>query len=191
MKLLLASSSPYRRQLLGRFGQPFECCAPNINEERQPHEDPVNLAERLSIAKAQAVAPHYPEHLIIGSDQTAVCGDVLYAKPGNLASATRQLAELSGKTALFHSGVCVLNSSTRTVSSAVVTTTVTFRTLREDTIKRYLEREQTLDCAGSFKAEGLGIALFDSICSEDPSALLGLPLIRLRELLEASGYPLI
>ncbi|MEH6542783.1 MAG: nucleoside triphosphate pyrophosphatase [Porticoccaceae bacterium] len=192
MKLTLASSSPYRRQLLERFGLAFEHCAPNVDEQANPGEDPAHLAERLSIAKAQAIHTQLqsgsdPLHLIIGSDQTAVCNGRLYGKPGNAKSAAQQLTSLSGNTVVFHTGVCVLNRATQTQLSAVVSTTVIFRALDTSSITRYLEREQPFDCAGSFKAEGLGIALFEAIHSDDPTALTGLPLIRLRQLLEQSG----
>ncbi|MEH6637952.1 MAG: nucleoside triphosphate pyrophosphatase [Porticoccaceae bacterium] len=192
MKLTLASSSPYRRQLLERFGLAFEHCAPNVDEQANPGEDPAHLAERLSIAKAQAIHTQLqsgsdPLHLIIGSDQTAACNGRLYGKPGNAKSAAQQLTNLSGNTVVFHTGVCVLNRATQTQLSAVVSTTVIFRTLDTSSITRYLEREQPFDCAGSFKAEGLGIALFEAIHSDDPTALTGLPLIRLRQLLEQSG----
>lgn len=191
MKLLLASSSPYRKQLLERFRLPFECAAPEIDETSLPDEDAAELAERLSVEKAQVLASRFPRHLIIGSDQTAICGEKIYTKPGDLNSAERQLEELSGKTVLFHSGLCVLNSVSQEISSAVVTTSVRFRVLDKTTTRRYLEREKPFDCVGSFKAEGLGIALFDSIHSDDPTALMGLPLIRLSHLLELAGLPVI
>lgn len=196
MKLTLASSSPYRRQLLERFGLAFEHCAPNVDEHPNPGEDPAHLAERLSITKARAIHSQVPPdhdslHLIIGSDQTAACNGQLYGKPGNAESATQQLTSLSGNTAVFYTGVCVLNRASQTQLSAVVSTTVIFRTLDTSSITRYLEREQPFDCAGSFKAEGLGIALFEAIHSDDPTALTGLPLIRLRQLLEQSGCQII
>ena len=196
MNLILASSSPYRRQLLERFGLPFEHYAPDVDEQAKPGENPLQLAERLSLAKALAVQSQLsrkqtPHHWIIGSDQTAACEGQLYGKPGDFDSALKQLSALSGKTALFHTGVCVLNSATQTQLSAVVSTRVVFRSLENDTIIRYLEREQPFDCAGSFKAEGLGITLFDAIHSDDPTALTGLPLIRLRQLLEQSGCQVI
>lgn len=191
MKLVLASSSPYRRQLLERLELAFEHSAPNIDERPKPDENPAQTAERLAINKARALASRYPEHLIIGSDQTAVCDNRLYGKPGNAETAITQLTSLSGNTAVFHTGVCVLNSATNTVLSAVVSTTVVFRPLEPGTINHYIEREKPFDCAGSFKAEGLGIALFDAIHSDDPTALTGLPLIRLRQLLEQSGCQVI
>ena len=188
MKLLLASSSPYRRELLSRLHVPFDWQAPEVDEQPLQGEKPEQLALRLSSSKAHALAERYREHLIIGSDQVASCRGQSINKPGNYAKAFKQLQALSGQRVHFYTGLCVLDSRSGRSSADTVTTEVVFRPLSNGDIERYLKCEQPYDCAGSFKAEGLGIALFDAISSVDNTAIIGLPLIRLRQMLEEFNY---
>jgi septum formation protein len=188
-RLVLASGSRYRRALLERLGLTFEVFSPEIDEAPLSGESPAQTALRLSVLKAKAAA-HRGE-LIIGSDQVAASGDRRYGKPGNHDNAARQLRELSGKTVDFHTAVSLLVSSTNQVQSRVVPCRVTFRTLDERRIQTYLEREKPYDCSAAAKAEGLGIALIARIDTEDPSALIGLPLIALSEMLERAGLPVV
>lgn len=190
-QLLLASSSPYRRELLARTGAEFAWCAPAVDETPQPGEAAATLVRRLAATKARAVADNHPDHLIIGADQVADCAGRIVTKPGSLAAARAQLALLAGQSLTFFSGLCVHHPATARTATAVVTTEVVFRRLATEEIDRYLAREPAFDCAGSFKAEGLGILLFDAITSDDPTALIGLPLIRLRQLLAEFGHPLL
>jgi len=185
--LVLASTSPYRRALLERLGVPFSVANPEIPEERLPGEEPEAMAGRLAEAKARAVANRYPDSLIIGSDQVAVCEREILRKPLTHANAVRQLRSLSGREALFHTAVCVHRAQTGASRGRVVPCRVTFRTLDDAAIENYLAKEQPYDCAGSAKSEGLGIALIAKIQSEDPSALIGLPLIALVDLLREQG----
>jgi septum formation protein len=191
MKVVLASTSPYRRELFARFGLPFSQLAPGVDECPLAGEPPSALAARLSEAKARALVQHCPDALIIGSDQTAVCGSLTLGKPGDFTTACAQLRHLSGQTAQFYTAVTVLNATSGKAASRTVITEVVFRTLTSAEIERYLEREQPYDCAGSFKAEGLGIALFKALRSDDPTALVGLPLIELRALLAEFGVDVI
>lgn len=186
-ELVLASSSPYRAQLLHRLGVPFESAAPNIDETAGPQERPAELVERLARQKAAAVAGQHPQALIIGSDQVAECGGRILGKPGTAERARAQLAELSGQTVTFHTGLCLLDAATATEQSAVVPVTVHFRTLTAAQIADYVARERPLDCAGAFKSEGLGIALFEALEGSDPNALVGLPLIALCTMLSRAG----
>ncbi|MCW8108710.1 Maf family nucleotide pyrophosphatase [Alteromonas ponticola] len=185
--LILASSSPYRRQQLTSLGLQVESVAPKIDESVLSAEHPQILAERLAQAKAQKIAQQYPDAVIIGSDQTACVNvddkSVILGKPGNIEKATLQLLQCQGKTVTFFSAVCVQHA--RNAKSIVRTeiTEVTFRPLHEADIVAYLESEQPYDCAGSFKAEGKGILLFERLSSRDPNALIGMPLILLREIL--------
>lgn len=191
MEIVLASTSPYRRELFARFGLPFSQLAPGVDECPQAGESASALAARLSEAKAWALAQRCPDALIIGSDQTAVCGNLTLGKPGDFATACAQLRRLSGQTVHFYTAVTVLNAANGKSASRTVITEVVFRTLSPAEIDRYLEREQPYDCAGSFKAEGLGIALFEALRSDDPTALVGLPLIELRALLAEFGVDVI
>jgi septum formation protein len=191
MKIVLASTSPYRRELFARFGLPFSQLAPGVDECPLAGEPPSALAARLSEAKARALIQRCPDALIIGSDQTAVCGNLTLGKPGDFATACDQLQRLSGQTAQFYTAVTVLNAANGKAASRTVITEVVFRTLSPAEIDRYLEREQPYDCAGSFKAEGLGIALFEALRSDDPTALVGLPLIALCALLAEFGVHVI
>ncbi|WP_126445522.1 Maf family protein [Sulfuricystis multivorans] len=189
-RLVLASTSPYRRELLGRLHLPFETCSPETDETPLPGEAPAATAQRLSLAKAQAVVERYPDALIIGSDQVAYCGDQRFGKPGSRDNARRQLRELSGKTAIFHTGLCLLNSASGRHHLRGVATEVRFRELSDAEIERYLDKEDALNCSGSARAEGLGISLLEWMKSDDPTALIGLPLIALCEMLRAEGLEL-
>lgn len=185
--LVLASTSPYRRALLERLGVPFTVASPGIAETRRPREAPEEMASRLAEAKARAVADRFPGSLIIGSDQVAVCRDEILDKPGTHANAARQLRALSGREALFHTAVCVYKTPAGRTLVRVVPCSVTFRRLDDAIIESYLRKEQPYDCAGSAKSEGLGIALISRMESEDPTALIGLPLIALVDLLREQG----
>ncbi|WP_083650999.1 Maf family protein [Azonexus hydrophilus] len=185
--LILASTSPYRRELLGRLGLPFSVANPQTDESALPGEAPDALALRLSEAKARAVAGDHPDALIIGSDQVATVDGKIYGKPGTHERAVAQLRELSGKTVNFFTGLCLHN--TRTGESLVrgVSTLVTFRQLSDAEIENYLRREPAYNCAGSAKSEGLGIALLAAMQGDDPNALVGLPLIALCDMLRQQG----
>lgn len=189
-KLVLASTSPYRRELLARFGVPFDAVAPGIEEIRRPGEAPLAMVARLAREKAAGVASRLQAGLVIGSDQCAVLGDAVLGKPGNTAAAVEQLAAASGRTVHFLTAVCVHDAASGQVREALDETIVTFRVLDGALIRRYVEREMPLDCAGSFKSEGLGITLFERIENNDPSALMGLPLIALARLLRDAGLQL-
>jgi septum formation protein len=187
-RLVLASSSRYRKQLLERLGLPFEVFSPNmVDETPLPNESPDQTALRLSWWKAQAGVVNFPDSIIIGCDQVASCRGRRYDKPGSHENAMRQLRELSGKTADFHTAVTVLDTKKNKHGSRVVLCRVVFRPLDEGRIQAYLEREKPYDCAGAAKSEGLGIALISRIETEDPTSLIGLPLIALTELLERAG----
>ena len=189
--IVLASGSRYRRSLLERLGLRFEWAAPDVDESEIPGESTSETALRLAILKARTVARRYPKAVVIGSDQVASCDGVRIGKPGNHANAVKQLEFMSGKSALFETALAVLVAATDEVRSRVVPCRVSFRPLTRTTIEAYLEREQPYDCAGSAKAEGLGIALIARIETDDPTALIGLPLIALTELLSAAGIPVI
>jgi len=187
LPLVLASSSPYRRELLTRLRLPFTWSAPQIDETPQPNEDADALVRRLSLEKAQALSATHPQHLIIGSDQVAVLGTQILGKPHTLERARKQLLAASGNSVTFLTGLTLLNSATGQQQTDCVPFTVHFRPLSEAQIMRYLSAEQPFDCAGSFKAEGLGISLFRSTEGSDSNSLIGLPLIRLVDMLLASG----
>lgn len=187
-RLVLASTSYYRRQLLDRLRIPFIVHAPGIEETPLAGEEALSLAHRLAQAKAVAVAERYPDGVIIGSDQTAVLGNTLLGKPGTVAAAVAQLQAASGAQVLFHTGVHVFDPRRQQHAAHVDTTIVRFRQLSEQEIVRYVEAETPLDCAGAFKAEGLGISLFERIDSQDPTALMGLPLIWLSGALRRAGF---
>jgi septum formation protein len=188
-RLVLASTSKYRKALLERLGLPFEVAAPGVDERVLPDEAPAATALRLSILKARALEKRFGDALIIGSDQVAALGSERLDKPGNHANAVRQLRRLSSETADFHTAVTVFDSNEKTMQSRVVPCRVTFRPLDEARIEAYLRREQPYDCAGSAKAEGLGIALIARMETDDPTSLVGLPLIALTEMLERAGLP--
>ncbi|MFZ5722781.1 MAG: Maf family protein [Pseudomonadota bacterium] len=188
--LVLASGSRYRAGLLARFGLPFDVRSPDIDETRRPGEAPAALAERLSGEKALAVARTLSSGLVIGSDQVADCGDGILGKPGTAERAAAQLRQASGRTVTFWTGLALADAASGRLQSRVVRCDVEFRTLTDDEIARYVAREQPLDCAGSFKAEGLGIALFRRIVTDDPTSLVGLPLIALADMLRTEGIAL-
>ncbi|HXD83688.1 MAG TPA: Maf family nucleotide pyrophosphatase [Rudaea sp.] len=187
--LVLASTSRYRRELLARLTPNFRCVAPDVDETPLAHESPAALADRLAIAKARAVAAKNPGAIVIGSDQAADLDGCVIGKPGTVENACAQLAACSGRMVVFHAGICLIDarSAKPLIASARDTTRVHFRELGTNEIARYVERECPLDCAGSFKCEGLGIALFERIESTDPTALIGLPLIALCKLLRELG----
>ncbi len=185
MRLILASSSRYRQEMLGRLGLPFIAVSPDIDETALPNESPTALALRLSLAKAQAVIPAHPGALIIGSDQVATIDGAPIGKPGNFERAYAQLEQLSGQTVEFHSALCVSDGQRHEIADIV--TLCRFRVLTSDEITTYLRREQPYDTAGSAKAEGLGIALMESMRSDDPTAIIGLPLITLSRMLRSFG----
>ena len=187
--LILASSSNYRRELLQRLRLEFECAAPQVDEVAQAGEAPAATAVRLAELKARAVASRFDDALIIGSDQVASCNGLRLGKPGNRANAMRQLEFLSGKVADFDTAVCVLDTASGTLRARLVPCRVAFRPLSRSQIEAYLDLEQPYDCAGSAKSEGLGITLLASIRTDDPTALVGLPLIALTELLCDAGLP--
>ena len=189
--VVLASSSPYRRRLLEQLGLDFEWSSPAIDETAAPDETPASLVKRLAEAKARALAGRYPQHWIIGSDQVACLDGRILGKPGDLDNARRQLRACRGRSVQFMTGLCLLDSRSGSAETVAEPFTVHFRTLDEAQIDRYLEREQPFDCAGSFKMEGLGIALFERLEGDDPNALIGLPLIRLVTLLQRAGIAVI
>jgi septum formation protein len=189
--LVLASTSPYRRELLSRLQLEFEVVSPGIEESALPGEAPATTALRLAEAKARAATARYPRALIIGSDQVAELDGTRLEKPGAHDVAVRQLEELSGRVALFHTAVALLNANSGTLHTRVALSRVTFRQLSATQIEHYLRREQPYDCAGSAKSEGLGIALLRSIEGDDPTALIGLPLIALVDMLEQEGCPVV
>ena len=187
LPLVLASSSPYRRELLARLRLPFTWSAPQIDESRHGDEDADTLVRRLSLEKAQNLRDAYPQHLIIGSDQVAVLGSQILGKPHTLERARDQLVAASGNSVTFLTGLTLINSATGLQQTDCVPFTVHFRSLSDAQIMRYLSAEQPFDCAGSFKAEGLGISLFRSTEGSDSNSLIGLPLIRLVDMLQANG----
>lgn len=185
--LVLASSSSYRRELLARLRLPFAHAAPSINEMPHPGESAESLVRRLSIEKAQALAERYPRHLIIGSDQVAVLNEQILGKPHDFQRAKAQLTAASGSSVTFLTGLALLNSASGRLQVDSIPFRVNFRQLDERRIERYLKAEQPFDCAGSFKSEGLGVSLFRSTEGEDATSLIGLPLIRLVDMLLAEG----
>ncbi|WP_181296704.1 nucleoside triphosphate pyrophosphatase [Pseudomonas sp. Q2-TVG4-2] len=186
-RLLLASSSPYRRELLSRLRLTFDCNAPEIDETAHAEELPEQLVRRLAREKAQALAGTHPDHLIIGSDQVAVLEHNILGKPHTFERAKHQLQACSGKSVSFLTGLALLDSRTGTAQIDCITFTVHFRALNDQLIERYLLAEQPFDCAGSFKAEGLGISLFRFTEGSDVTSLIGLPLIRLVDMLNHAG----
>ncbi len=190
-QLILASSSSYRKSLLDRLCLPYIAHAPDIDEQRLPDETPDTMVRRLSEGKARAVSALYPNSLIIGSDQVAVIDDSVLTKPGNLANAQQQLRRQSGQEVQFLTGLALLNSANGNCQVDIVATDVVFRLLEEAEICAYLERDEPYSCAGSFRSEGLGITLFDAVNTSDPTALIGLPLIRLCQMLRNENYKLL
>ncbi len=186
-RLVLGSTSRYRRELLQRLGLPFEVAAPEVDETPQPGEAPAALARRLALAKARAVARRHPDALVIGSDQVADLDGEPLGKPGDHARATDQLRRMRGRDVVFQTALAVVCEATGYVGQDLAPVHVRFRDLGDAEIERYLRAEQPYDCAGSAKSEGLGIALLESIGNDDPTALVGLPLIRTCRLLRAAG----
>lgn len=190
-QLVLASTSPFRRDLLNRLGISFETANPQTDESPLPNEAPEDTALRLSEAKARAVAPLFPDALIVGSDQVAILEDRVYGKPGTHDNAVRQLQTMRGKTVNFFTGLCVLDARNGKAQVRGVPTRVTFRDLTDGEIESYLRREKPYNCAGAAKSEGLGIAIIARMQGEDPNALIGLPLIALCDLLKEAGLPVL
>lgn len=191
LKLILASSSPFRRELLARLQVPFDTVSPGIDETPRPREAAPALVARLARAKAQAVAHDRSTGLIIGADQVAVHDDMIVGKPRDHASAVEQLRAASGKTITLYTGLALLNTATGRLQSDVIPYEVTFRVLTNSQIENYLRKERPYDCAGSVRAEGLGVVLLARFHGDDPNALIGLPLIRLVRMLEAEGVEVI
>ena len=187
--LILASTSPFRRELLQRLCIDFSTAAPDIDESAHPGEKPSELVRRLSEAKARAIGASR-QGLIIGSDQVATTGDDILGKPGSHEKAVEQLQYLSGKSVCFYTGLCLLNTETDNARVEVVPYTVLFRRLDDSQIENYLRADKPYNCAGSFKSEGLGITLFERMEGDDPSALIGLPLIKLTTMLREAGIVL-
>lgn len=190
MKLVLASTSTYRKMLLERLQVPFVTARPETDETPLPNERPAATAQRLAAEKARAVAAAWPDALIIGSDQVAHLGDEVFGKPGTEAGAIAQLRRMSGQTVVFHTALALLNTRSGHLRLEAVPTHVRFRHLDDAEIRRYVEKEQPLDCAGSAKSEGLGISLLEALSGDDPTALIGLPLIALSRMLRAEGLAL-
>jgi septum formation protein len=186
--LILASSSVYRKELLSRLQIPFTCESPNINEDQLPEETTDELVERLAHQKAQAIASLHPEAWVIGSDQVADFRGVAIGKPGSHEKALSQLKMMQGKTVEFKTGMCLMQFKTQRSIYMCIPTKVSFHELDDATLEDYLKTEQPYDCAGSAKSEGLGIMLLSKIKSDDPTALIGLPLIALSGLLRSVGY---
>lgn len=187
LPLVLASTSPFRRELLTRLQIDFIQDSPEVDETPLDNENTVQLCQRLAIAKALALSKKHPQHLIIGSDQAATFNSEIIGKPITHANATQQLQNFSGQKLVFHTGLCLLNSETGLFQHHVETFNVYFRTLTPAQIERYLQAEQPYQCAGSFKSEGLGICLFERLEGNDPTSLIGLPLIRLVTMLQQEG----
>ncbi|MBA6290242.1 MULTISPECIES: nucleoside triphosphate pyrophosphatase [unclassified Colwellia] len=183
-KLVLGSTSPFRKEILEKLNIPFVCAKPNIDESAFDNESPVELVERLAIEKAKAVAGEFPDALIIGSDQVAMCDGEILGKPHNFENAVKQLEKFSNKTVVFYTGLCVYDSGLDYTTALIEPFLVHFNQLSLSDIENYLHAEQPYNCAGSFKSEGLGICLFKKLEGDDPNTLIGLPLIKLVELLK-------
>jgi septum formation protein len=188
--IILASTSPFRRQLLERLELPFITQSPDVEEERIKGESPTDMVQRLALAKAQAVARTRESGLVIGSDQCAVLDDRILGKPGDADRAFEQLKDSSGRTVIFHTGLCLLNAANGRYQLEDVLFEVRFRQLSDQQIRNYLAREKPYNCAGSFKSEALGITLFEAMKGDDPTALIGLPLMRLTDMLAVEGVQL-
>ncbi len=187
MQLVLASTSPYRRELLARLGVPFQVAAPDVDETPLAGESPDETAQRLSLRKARAVAERYPDALIIGSDQVALLEGVQLGKPGSHEKAVEQLRAMRGKTLEFHTALTLLNARTGSVQTANVPVRLVMRAYSDAQIEAYLRKDQPYNCCGSARSESLGIALIARYETEDPNALVGLPLIKLTEMLANEG----
>lgn len=185
--LVLGSTSPFRKSLLEKLNVPFECAKPDIDETPFDGESSIALVERLAIEKAKAVANEFPKAIIIGSDQVALHQNDILGKPHTRENAINQLTRFSGDKVVFHTGLCVFDSETNKSYSLVESFEVYFRDLTKAEIEAYVDAEQPLKCAGSFKSEGLGITLFEKLVGDDPNSLIGLPLIKLHALLKEAG----
>ena len=185
--LVLGSTSPFRKALLDKLGIPFITDTPNTDETRRPGETPERLVRRLAEDKARNVASRFPDALVIGSDQVACVGDDILGKPGNRENAIAQLTAASGRAVTFYTGLCLYNAANDQIQLSVEPFVVHFRVLAASQIERYIDREQPFKCAGSFKSEGFGITLFSALEGRDPTTLIGLPLIRLVEMLDRQG----
>ena len=190
-RLILASSSPYRKALLMRLGIPFETISPDVDETRKAAEQPSDLVIRLSKLKARALVDRFSDALIIGSDQCAIVEGEILGKPGGFKQAFQQLGKVSGKTVEFHTGICLLDTVSGETQTDDVIYKVHFRLLTKAQISNYLLKEEPYNCAGSIRSERLGIALFERMEGDDPNALVGLPLIRLVSMLGNAGYPVL
>ena len=190
-KLILASSSPYRKALLERLNLTFDCHSPAIDETRLDNETATDYVRRLALEKAQAVSNRFPGAIVIGSDQCARIGERILGKPGCHENALRQLREAQGKTVVFHTGICVTRADDGFLEIDEVPFEVDFRRLNDRQLEHYLRVEEPYQCAGSFKSEGYGVALFSRMRGDDPTALIGLPLIRLASMLENAGIEVI
>ena len=191
MKIVLGSTSPFRKALLERLQIDFECDSPDIDESPLENETIESMVTRLAIAKAEAISHRHPNALIIGSDQSALLNNKVLNKPGNFENAHRQLTQASGKRVIFQTGLCLLNTSNGNMQSACVPYTVVFKQLTDKMITDYLHKEEPYNCAGSFKSEALGIALFERFEGDDPNALIGLPLIKLVDFLDNEGFSIL
>jgi len=189
--LILASSSPFRKELLNRLNVAFECHSPEVDESLLSEESADSYVRRLAVAKAQKLAMDFPGAIIIGSDQCAVLGDEILGKPGNHLKALEQLKKAQGKTVVFHTGLCVLQPSSSFQQVDNILFRVNFRNLSDRQLEHYLRTEEPYQCAGSFKSEGYGVALFSKMTGDDPTALIGLPLIRLTHMLEQAGISVV
>ena len=189
--MVLGSTSPYRRELLSRLRLRFEVAAPEVDETALAGEAPSALARRLALAKARAVAARYPEAAVIGSDQVADLDGAALGKPGNHERAVEQLRRMRGRCVIFHTALAVVCAARGFEQADLAPVRVTFRNYDDDEIEAYLRAEQPYDCAGSARSEGLGIALLEAIESDDPSALVGLPLIRTARMLRAAGVKIL
>jgi len=191
MKLVLASSSPFRKSLLEKLQLDFECDSPDVDETPKTDESIEDMVKRLSESKAQALAKSHPDALIIGSDQSASLHDQVLHKPGNFENAFKQLKAASGQTITFYTGLCLLNTQTHEAETICEPYIVKFRSLSDSEIENYLNRDKPFNCAGSFKSEALGISLFESMQGDDPNTLIGLPLIQLCRMLKNQGMSVI
>ena len=187
LKLVLASSSPFRKELLEKIYATFDTASPDIDESSKPNETPLTLSKRLATEKASALAINFPDHLIIGSDQVAMLGDRQLTKPGSFEKSIQQLTLSSGNTITFYTSLCVLNSKTNETIIDTDICRVHMKNLSLEEITNYVKRDKPYGCAAAFKSEGLGIALFEKIEGDDPNALVGLPLIKLANILNTMG----
>jgi MAF protein len=191
MKIVLGSTSPFRKTLLERLRIDFSCDAPDIDETPLDNESVEQMVERLAVEKARAIAGRHDNALIIGSDQSAMLKGEKLSKPGNFENAFRQLSRASGQKITFQTGLCLLNTESGNIQSTCIPYTVVFKELTASMIENYLHKEEPYNCAGSFKSEGLGIALFERFEGDDPNALIGLPLIQLVNFLNNEGFSIL